>query len=378
MVILKVKKKSILIMIHCAENTGYAIASLEHVFFAAAKQAGFTEDNIFWSYKTTTTKNDPQIIECDYFDAGAHNALEKLIQENNITIALAFDLGFPCPVIASLKRAGIKYLISYWGASISSINNGVKLMLKRLECWLTTNMPDMFIFESEAMRETATRGRGIKKSSTDIIYLGVDTNKFFPNYDRDTYIYDALNIPKNQKIAFYSGHMEERKGVRVIIKAAIRLVDELDFTDIHFVICGNKNNEANAYEKLLEGTKARNHVTFAGYRSDIPDLLRGSYLGVIASTGWDSFTMSSIEMMASGLPMIVSNLQGLSETIEHEQNGFLITPGDHNALAGYVKELVEHAELAKKFSLASRQRAEKLFSAEMQINAFSDLIKKSM
>lgn len=365
-------------MIHCAENTGYAIESLEYVFLTAAKQAGFIEENIFWSYKTTTTKNNPQIIECDYIDARSHKNLEKLIKENNITIALAFDLGFPCPVIAILKQAGIRYLISYWGASMSSINTGIKLKLKQLECWLIANKPDMFIFESEAMRETATHGRGIQERATNIIYLGVDTQKFFPNYGQDNYIYDKLNIPKNRKIAFYSGHMEERKGVGVITKAAMHLVDEIGFSDIHFVICGNKNDEANAYEKLLEGTKACNHVTFAGYRSDIPNLLRGSHLGVIASTGWDSFTMSSIEMMASGLPMIVSNLQGLSETIEHEKNGFLITPGDHIALAGYIKKLAEQEELAKIFSFASRQRVEKLFSADTQINAFSDLIKKNM
>ena len=63
--------------------------------------------------------------------------------------------------------------------------------------------------------------------------------------------------------------MEERKGVRVLVQAAIQLVDELDYSDVHFVICGNKNNEADMYEQLLVGKKARAHVTFAGHRSDI-------------------------------------------------------------------------------------------------------------
>jgi glycosyltransferase involved in cell wall biosynthesis len=364
-------------MIHCPENTGYAIKSLESVFLASAKQAGFNEENIFWSFKTIESHNNPQIIACDYFDKKSHAEVKKFIIDNNIQIVLAFDLGFPCPIIPTLKQAGVKQLISYWGASMSSINSGFRLKLKQLECLLTKSKPDVFIFESEAMRKTATHGRGIKESITDIIYLGVDTQKFFPDYGHDTYIYDALKIPKNRRIVFYSGHMEERKGVRVLTNAAIYLVDDLRFEDIHFVICGNKNNEADAYETLLKGTKARNHVTFAGYRSDIPNLLRGSYIGVIASTGWDSFTMSSIEMMASGLPLIVSDLQGLSETIEHEKNGYLIAPGDHQTLANYIKRLVEKPWLAEELSAASRQRAESLFSADVQINAFSDLIKKS-
>ncbi len=374
----KVNKKSILIMIHCAENTGYAIASLEAVFLAAAKQSGFSDEQIFWSFKTTTTKNNPCIIACDYHDKKSHKELEKLVEYNNIVIVLAFDLGFPCSVIPALKRAGVKRIISYLGASMSSINSGIKLSIKKLEYRLTTNKPDMFIFESEAMRQTATHGRGIEKAATDIIYLGVDTHKFTPNYNQDSYTYNALSIPVNRKIIFYSGHMEERKGVRVLMQAAINLVDKLNFPDVHFVICGNKNNEADSYEKLLENKQARNHVTFAGYRSDIPELMRGSHIGTIASTGWDSFTMSSIEMMASGLPLIVSNLQGLSETIEHEKNGFLVPPGDYQELAQKIRTLVLNPVQAKKFSLVSRCRAEKLFSVDTQIVQFTTLIKNNM
>lgn len=364
-------------MIHCAENTGYAIASLEHVFLTAAKQAGFSDDQIFMSYKTTLTKNNPHIVECDYLDKKSCRALVPLIKDSNIQTVLAFDLGFPCPVIPILKSAGVKKIISYWGASMSSINSGIKLKIKKLECLLRVNKPDVFIFESEAMRRTATHGRGIAEAATDIIYLGVDTVKFYPNYDQESYTHSTLNIPTNRKIIFYSGHMEERKGVRVIIQAAIRLIDELKVSNVHFVICGNKSNEADAYEKLLENTTARNHVTFAGYRTDISDLMRGSHIGVIASTGWDSFTMSSIEMMASGLPLIVSNLQGLSETIEHEKNGFLINPGDYQELADRISMLASQPKLANEFSLASRLRVGKLFSLDKQIEKFSTLIRKN-
>lgn len=372
------RKKSILIMIHCAEHTGYAIASLEHVFLCAAKQAGYSQEQIFWSYKTTTTKDNDHILECDYHDKTAHPELTRLIKNHNIVTVLAFDLGFPSPVISVLKDAGVSQIISYWGASMSSLNSGPKLLLKKLEYALTRNKPDVFIFESEAMRKTATHGRGIQSSATDIIYLGVDTQKFTPNYNREGYTHSSLKIPENRKIVFYSGHMEERKGVRVITQAAIRLVDELDLKDVHFVICGNKGNEADAYEQLLHNKQAREHVTFAGYRSDIPELMRGSHIGVIASTGWDSFTMSSIEMMASGLPLIVSDLQGLCETIEPNKNGFLINPGDHIALAENIKKLIEQPALASQFSLESRRRAEQLFSIEKQIDRFSQLLKQNL
>ena len=360
-------------MFHCEENTGYAMETLEKVFFNAAIKAGISEENIYWSFKSKNTNGDPHILACNYFDADTYEVARKTIIENEIELVLAFDLGFPCPLIQVLKDSGVKHLIAYWGASMSSINSGLKLELKKLEYYLTKNKPDEFIFESEAMRRTATHGRGVKFSATNVINLGVDTSKFYPNYGRGNYANNVLNIPTTRKIVFYSGHMEERKGVRVIVNAALHLIDELNFKNIHFVICGNKNSEANAYEKLLENNEARDYVTFAGYRSDLPDLMRSSHVGVIASTGWDSFTMSSIEMMSSGLPMIVSNLQGLSETIKDGVNGFLLPPGNHVALADRIIEITTNTLLASQFSEASRKRAEMLFSRETQIDKLSKL-----
>ncbi|GGY82195.1 hypothetical protein GCM10011613_28670 [Cellvibrio zantedeschiae] len=360
-------------MIHCEQFTGYAIGTLEQVFFNAAIDAGYAQENIFWSYPKVVEANT-NIIECQFKSSHKHNDLKAFIVQNNIQQVLAFDLGYPANVLPVLRSAGVKSIISYWGASMSSLNSGVKLLYKKIEWLMRSHKPDFFIFESAAMQLTATKGRGIPKDKTAVVALGVDTEKFFPSYQDFYYAHESLAIPSDRKIVFYSGHMEERKGVRVIMQAAIELVDQLQQEKVHFVICGNKNNEADVYQDLLAGTQAKNHVTFAGYRNDIAELMRSASVGVIASTGWDSFTMSSVEMMASGLPLIVSNLQGLGETIEHNANGFHIEPGDSHNLAKYINELIINETLAKRFSLASRARAESLFSKKLQTKLISTII----
>lgn len=369
------EKDSLLIMIHCAQFTGYAVGVLEGVFYDAAKEAGYKEENIFWSYKSVA--NDaPNVIECDYRQDDYAVFSEFLIR-HQITRVIAFDLPIPATVISVLRKAGVGNIISYWGASMSSINVGLKLLLKKIECFSMRYKPNHFIFESEAMRLTATHGRGIPHHKTHVIPLGVDTSVYTEKYDQDFYAHQIFNIPMDHKIIFYSGHMEERKGVRVIVQAAIHLIEALNFENVHFVLCGNKDDEAAAYQKLLKGTEADAHVTFAGYRSDIAALMRSSYIGVIASTGWDSFTMSSVEMMSSGLPLIVSNLQGLAETIEHNGNGFHIKPGDHVDLAEKITHLLSNYQLAKNFSGASRARAKSLFSRERQVSEIANLLRSS-
>lgn len=365
---------AILIMIHCEEDTGYAISSLEFVFHQAALLAGYTEKSIFWAYNGLKDVGARNKIDCNYRNPN-QNALIPYLLRNNIQTVVAFDLGYPAKVINLLKNNGVKKIVSYWGASMSSVNFGVKLQIKKLEFLLRRNKPDHFIFESEAMRHTATHGRGVASSATSVLYLGVDTKKFSPNYGQDFYAHENLSIPKNKKIIFYSGHMEERKGIRTIINAAIHLAETGTLDDIHFVLCGNKGCEAKTYTDMLTGTAAESHVTFAGYRNDIAALMRSAAIGVIASTGWDSFTMSSVEMMASGLPLIISNLQGLSETIENEKNGFLVKPGDATELAKKINLLCSDHTLAKTFSEHSRQRAEKHFSVALQVKKMAEILK---
>lgn len=368
------KAPAILIMIHCEEHTGYAISSLEHVFQQAALLAGYSDNRIFWSFNGLKDIGAPNKIDCDYRNPD-QNTLSPYLRNNNIQTVIAFDLGYPARVICLLKDNGVKKIISYWGASMSSINSGLRLWIKQLEFFLRRHKPDHFVFESEAMRHTATNGRGIPYNATSVLYLGVNTEIFSPNYDQDFYAHEQLEIPKNRKIVFYSGHMEERKGVRTIIKAAIHLADTDALDNIHFVLCGNKGDEAKTYTDMLVGTMAESQVTFAGYRNDIAALMRSSSIGVIASTGWDSFTMSSVEMMASGLPLIVSNLQGLSETIEANKNGFLVTPGDHIELAKKITHLCNDNALAESFSKKSRQRAEQHFSVSLQIRKMAEILK---
>lgn len=363
----------ILLMFHCQQFTGYAIGVLEQVFYDAAKEAGFSDESIYWSFSKLVDSTGIRTIECEYKNLEHAKNLDQFLSTHQVKIALAFDLGFPAEIITVLKQHKVK-IISYWGASMSSLNSGIKLLAKKIEWAIRTNKPNYFIFESIAMQRTATHGRGVPKDKTAVVTLGVDTEKFYPAYENYFYAHEQLSIPKEKKLIFYSGHMEERKGVHVIIQAAINIFNETPDYPIHFVICGNKAGEETHFLETLKNSPAEQKVTFAGYRTDISDLMRSSSLGVIASTGWDSFTMSSVEMMSSGLPLIVSKLQGLAETIEDRKNGFLIAPGNANELASRIKELINNNSLRNQFSSASRDRVMSHFSRQLQVQALASII----
>ena len=88
--------------------------------------------------------------------------------------------------------------------------------------------------------------------------------------------------------------------------------------------------------------------------------------GVIPSTGWDSFPRTSVEMAASGLPVVASRLDGLPEAVLDKQTGLLFEPGNAAALANALEVLVDNPEIAARYGRQGRKRCEAELNLEVQ------------
>ena len=119
---------------------------------------------------------------------------------------------------------------------MSTLNSGIKLLLKRIEVRMYRNRPDAFIFQSHGMKLTATHGRGISERQCHVVNSGIDTENFKPDLTQTWDAHDTLNIPRERKLVYYSEYMEHRKGVHVIVKSATHLINALNRTDLHFKV----------------------------------------------------------------------------------------------------------------------------------------------
>lgn len=115
-------------------------------------------------------------------------------------------------------------------------------------------------------------------------------------------------------------------------------------------------------ETLEETKKAviagglENFVRFPGNVTDVPGLLRKSDIGVVSSH-WEGFGLSAVEMMASGLPVIASDVPGLREVVKN--SGIIFNPGDYTRLADELETLIKNPDIASQISRQCRKRAEK-------------------
>ncbi len=377
-----------MVLFHCESNPGYAASSHEHTFLEVAKH--FTGDvrNIHYAYANLDNGMTPSLpdnltnilqLRTQCSDPEKLQAVEDYVRDNKITRLLGFDQPVSAPMYRALRRGGINTFVSYWGAPMSSVNNGVKLLLKKLEVSARRFGPDHYVFQSEGMRNTAVNGRGIPRSKTSVVKTGIDTMKYAPDPEQKHYAHECFNIPKERSIVVFSGHMERRKGVHVILQAARVLVQDLKRRNVQFLILGNRDGEKDNFSDYLKDPEVNKHITFGGYRSDVPTLLKSCSIGMIASTEWDSFPMSSLEMAATGLPILVSDLPGLNEAITSE-TGRAFPVNDYESAAKMLHELLDTPDYLKTMGEKGRNRVIDYYSRTAQakglINIFEELEKQ--
>lgn len=375
----------IMIMFHVPIGTGYAINNLCSTFMQMAYALVQNKNQIHVSFThigdNPLNKELSEINNIIEFNPWTTNYdeivfIKKYLVTHNINIVFGFDIPVWLPIYKVFRRSGVRTLVSYQGAPMSSLNSGLILKLKKLQVLLLPDSPDHYIFESEAMAKTAYLGRGISRKKVSVISLGVDSDKYKPVAGFSDYPHEQFLIPENRKIIYYSGHMEKRKGVDVLINAAKHLYNYHNRKDFHFLILGNKEGEELIYLEMLNGDGASAHVTFGGYRNDVEKIIPACYLGVIASTGWDSFTLSSIEIASCGLPLLVSNLQGLIETIDEGKTGLSFQPGDHKELSAHIVSLLEDKESRNIMGRNARERVLCKFTVQKQIEQLILLMKR--
>ena len=367
-------------------DAGYAIDALCQMFFRAATRLNDgDESRVHLAFRATTgalTKGLPKTFS-NYLEFDAEKCtveqarqLSKYIRQNGIRFVMLLDVQPVAPLVAILRGMGVTTIITYWGAPISGRHSGPRLLFKRAGIWLGgARRVNSAIFESRAMANLAIYGRGCPRSMLDVVNLGTDVERFRPAATK-AHTQAEFGIGPEKTIVLFSGHTHERKGMPTLMDAAAVLYRDHGRRDIVFLICGNRRDEGESWLQRVRGTGAEESIVFAGYRSDMPDIMSACDIGVIPSSGWDSFTVSSLEMAASRLPVIVSRLGGLPESIVDGKTGLVFEPGDARALAECIARLADNPEERLRLGTAGRVRVEKDFTLEAQCTRLVEVFER--
>ena len=113
-----------------------------------------------------------------------------------------------------------------------------------------------------------------------------------------------------------------------------------------------------------------NCVHFSGACDDVPTRLNNADIFLLISN-WEGFPLTILEAMRSGLPVIASDVGGVSEAVSHQGTGFLIPRDDSDSLSDAISTLVSSSELRETMGKAGRLRFEQEFT-------FDTMLKKTL
>ncbi len=167
----------------------------------------------------------------------------------------------------------------------------------------------------------------------------------------------------------FVGRLERRKGVDVLLEAAVRLVRQ--YPQAEFVLAGKDtpNTETGAtYRAQFDRTHGADpavagRVTFTGPVSE--DELYRHYADadiVCLPSRYESFGLVLVEGMAFGKPVVGCAVGGMCAIVEEGGNGLLAKPDDVDALADCLGRLIADAGLRRRFGERSRARFEEAFA----------------
>ena len=226
---------------------------------------------------------------------------------------------------------------------------------------LALRLVDLAIAVSKATQKLAISA-GAHPKKIVVIYNSIDESRFKPRLKEE--VRKELGIESNGKIIIYVGALIPRKGVEYLIRA-MQLVIEKIPNSILLVIGNGPEKEHLKFLSSQFGLKE--NIQFLGH---IPTNLLALYYNVsdvfVLPSFHEGHAMVLLEAMASGLPIIATNVGGNVETITDRLNGYLVNPGDTLTIADRIIHILSDERLSRRFSNASLRLYKKRFSEATQ------------
>lgn len=157
-----------------------------------------------------------------------------------------------------------------------------------------------------------------------------------------------LSLPIDSLIILFFGSLVEYKGPDILLKAFKDVLNDFPNSKLIFAGRGQMFTEL---EKLVVELDIKDNVIFAGFVEEEikPLYFKAADIFCLPSTNMaESFGIVNLEAMASGIPIISSNLGGIPDIVKHGENGLLAKPCDVQSLAYELRCLLENTKLRKR------------------------------
>ena len=291
--------------------------------------------------------------------------LARLLRRNRTDVVQSFL--FHANVISAwaAHRAGVRPFLA--GIRVAEHRRQFPIFTERpFDRWI-----DTYVCVSQSVADFYHARTGVHRNKLLVIPNGIDPGPYLasPDPKREVAGFKEMGIGGNRRLVCFVGRLEPQKGVDWLLNSADRWLGELPDHDLLIVGAGA---ERSVLERIAAAKHIDHRVHFAGWRGDVPDILARSEILVLPSA-WEGMPNVVLEAMASALPVVACDVEGVSELLGNLSGPQMIAHGDTDALVEKIVALGRNPTFAREIGQKNRFRIEQNFSLSKMIRAYENL-----
>lgn len=220
------------------------------------------------------------------------------------------------------------------------------------------------------IRKGHDQGIGSREKFT-LIHNGIDLDKFRRTTRAEKKLRAELGLKPYSRVIGMVGRLDEQKNPLDLIRAASIVVKS--HPDTQFMVIGDGNLRPDS-EQLIRELGLEGKFVLPGFRDDVDRIL--PLLSITAmSSLWEGLPLAFMEAMSAGKPIVANDVDGASDVVKDGETGFLVPPGQPEAMAERIQTLLNDEELCSRMGSLARERSED-YSLQKMIGSLDSLYKE--
>lgn len=289
----------------------------------------------------------------------------------HLSFAHNADINAICGLHALVRRQAIAVVnthssIDSWCAAFASLAlPKISLVRTRhLSNPVRNNLPTRWLYRrphavvttGEALREQLMRQVGVREASALSIPTGIAIERFAPALIDRSVLRREWQVADDEHLIGTIAMLRSWKGHPVLIDAMPAILAR--HPRARFVFIGHSTDGDTAKNAFLQRAKdlgVAERLLFAGYRTDIPQVLAALDLVVLPSTKNEGVPQSLSQSLCMAKPVVATAVGAVGEIVRHQQTGLLVPPADPLALGEAIIAQLDHPEQARTWAEAGRR-----------------------
>ncbi|WP_150287826.1 glycosyltransferase [Rhabdaerophilum calidifontis] len=304
--------------------------------------------------------------------------LARLIRAERVDLVHARSRAPAWVAYAAARATGAGFVTTYHGTY--SGRSAPKILYNSIMA-----RGDVVIANSLFTAELIQKTHRIEPQRLRVIHRGTDLNVFAPERvgpDRVEKIRRAWLVSPDERIVLLAARLTAWKGQKLLIQAA-EMLRARDYHDVVFVLAGDpqgRDGYVAELDRMIADANLGGVVRRVGHVTDMPAALLASAIVAVPSTEPEAFGRVAVEAQAMGVPVVVSNLGAVPETVlappqvrPEARTGWRIEPGNAFALAEALAAALDlRASAREAMAARARHHVEGRFSLETMVSETLD------